>query len=672
MEEKKIINIILSTPLEKTFYYAVPQDMSEKVEVGMRVVVPFGRREVEGYVLNFVKESEVKEFDFKRDGLKSILKIVDKQAVLSDEFFALGRWIADYYACSWGEALSAIVPPRCGGKKRKLQKKEKKEMISKTSFFIPMPEQEKVLKPIRKCIDKVNYKTFLLHGISDSGKTEVYLQAIAQVLQKGKQALFLVPEISLTPQVIQQFYERFGEEVAIWHSHLSLRERYDTWEAVCRGDINVLIGTRSAVFAPFPDLGIIVIDEEHETSFKQEQKPMYHTREVAIFRARRNNAVLILGSATPSLESYYRAKEGEFSLICLEHRIEERKKPLVKIVDMAKELRRNNRKILSGELQADISEQIKESRQVILFMNRRGYFTTNFCRSCGYVLRCPRCSVAMVYHLKEEGMLCHYCNHKEKEPSLCPECGSKYMRKFGYGTEKIEEVVKKMFPSKKILRLDLDTAYKKNTYQKMFSLFKKGKIDILIGTQMIVKGFDFPQVTLVGVVLADTTLYLPSFRSAEMTFSLLTQVAGRAGRGNIPGKVIIQTYNPQHYSIQAAGKLDYISFYEQEIKFRKNLDYPPFKHLINLVVRGKNVNRVEKEIENLKSSLNVWIKRAGLNFIMLGPTPAPRAKLSGKFRWQILIKIDKGEMAKLVSLLRLYKCGGGLYLSIDVDPMNVL
>ena len=421
----------------------------------------------------------------------------------------------------------------------------------------PLPltmEQEEAIKPVLKTIDQDQHETFLLYGVTGSGKTEIYLQSIQEVLKKGKEAIVLVPEIALTPQMVDRFKGRFGNDVAVLHSALSTGEKYDEWRKVQRKEAKVVVGARSAIFAPFENLGIIIIDEEHETSYKQEELPRYHARDVAIHRARHHNCPVILGSATPSLESFARAKKDVYHLLTLSKRMNDRELPAVSIVDMREEMRSGNRTMFSRELFEKIEDRLAKKEQIILFLNRRGHSSFMMCRDCGYVMQCPHCDISLTYHRVSNEMKCHYCGHDTGVPEICPECSSNHIRYFGTGTQKVEEELLKLLPEARIVRMDVDTTGRKGAHEKLLDHFQSGKADILLGTQMIAKGLDFPNITLVGVLSADTMLHLPDFRSGEKTFQLLTQVSGRAGRHELSGEVVIQTYTPEHYSIEYAGQ----------------------------------------------------------------------------------------------------------------------
>ncbi|MFC1667335.1 primosomal protein N' [Candidatus Omnitrophota bacterium] len=532
-----------------------------------------------------------------------------------------------------------------------------------------MPSEQSSGNSIKKCIDNKVHKVFLLHGVTGSGKTEVYLQSIAHALASGRSSIILVPEISLTPQTVARFKARFGGKIAVLHSRLLGSKRASEWERITSGDVQIVVGARSAIFAPLKDLGLVVVDEEHETSYKQADVPRYNARDVAIKRASLSSAIVILGSATPSLESFYAARKGDYSLIELSERIDSRLLPEVQIVDMREELTKTKKfPIFSQPLKIWIEKDIAEGKQVILFLNRRGFSTFISCRKCGYVLTCKRCSVSLTYHFHTKKLSCHHCNYKMDPPDVCPKCNSSYVRYWGIGTEKVESEVHRLFPRARISRMDTDATRKRGTHERVLSKFKEGKLDILVGTQMIAKGLDFPKVTLVGVISADTALNLPDFRSGERTFNLLTQVAGRAGRGDLGGRVIIQTYTPAHYSIQAAKHHDYNTFYGKEISFRKDLNLPPFSRMVSVMLRGRNEEKVLAVSESLREKLIKKDKSKKVE--ILGPAPSAVSRLKGMYRWNLFLKSDNIE--NIISLLKKVLKGrrreGGVIITVDVEP----
>lgn len=511
---------------------------------------------------------------------------------------------------------------------------------------------------------------FLLYGVTGSGKTEIYLRALARAISMGKRAIVLVPEIALTPQTIARFAARFPDRVAVLHSKLSLGEQFDVWQRIKGGAFDVVIGSRGALFAPQPDLGLIVIDEEHEWTYKQqEQPPRYHARDVAIKLSELTNSVVILGSATPDVTSYHRAQRGEFRLLQLPQRISGGKVsplPQVEIVDLRRELREGNRSIFSRSLSELIAESLAAREQVILFLNRRGTATFVQCRDCGFVLRCRRCDVSLTYHAAGDDLVCHHCNYKTKIPHLCPNCLSRRIKFLGIGTQKVEEEVAKAFPEAQLLRWDRDVTRGKHSHEQIMDRFLAHEADILIGTQMIAKGLDMPLVRLVGVINADIGLYLPDFRSSERTFQILSQVAGRAGRGKIGGRVIIQSYTPQHYAVVAAANHDYSTFYEQEMAFRRQQGDPPFSRLARLIYTHTNVVLCQKEAERIYHLLEQEVDSQGLpNVTLFGPSPTFTQRVRGRFRWQIIVRSP--NPLPLLSQLVLPRGW-----SVDIDPVGLV
>ena len=541
-------------------------------------------------------------------------------------------------------------------------------------------EQENTYKSVEETIDKKEYKQFLLYGVTGSGKTEVYLQLIEKVLDIGKNAIVLVPEISLTPQMLDRFISRFGkDEIAILHSKLSIGERHDEWERIREKKARIVIGARSAIFAPIENIGIIIIDEEHDSSYKSETNPRYNAKEIAKVLAKENQAPLVLGSATPDITTFYHAtNEDEFGntkikLLTLTKRANQSSLPKVEIIDLKQELANGNRSMLSMELYNCIEENLKQKRQTILFLNRRGYSTFIMCRNCGYTVKCPNCNISMTYHSYERKLKCHYCGHEENVVTVCPECHSDKIRYFGTGTQKLEQEIHKQFPEASTIRMDIDTVTKKNSHEVILNTFRNDNIDILIGTQMVVKGHHFPNVTLVGVIAADSSLNIDDYRANERTFQILTQVAGRAGRENLPGKVVIQTYNPDNFSIICAQKQNYDLFYETEIALRRQLKYPPF---CDIILIGLNSYQ-EAEIKNVSDKIYQYLEKR-LNkeeFKVLRPMPCPIDKIQNRYRWRIIIKGKMTEEANEI----LNACLKEIYqenikdtrIAIDVNPNNM-
>ncbi|MDD3652958.1 MAG: primosomal protein N' [Desulfotomaculaceae bacterium] len=547
----------------------------------------------------------------------------------------------------------------------------------KTKEITLNAEQEKALSQVAGAIREGTFNAFLLHGVTGSGKTEVYLRAIAVALEVGCQAVTLVPEISLTPQMVEMFRERFDEQVAVLHSGLPARERFDEWQRIREGRAPVVLGTRSAIFAPLTRPGLFVIDEEHESSYKQDDHLRYHAREIALKRAQLAGATVLLGSATPSLESQFKTTTGgPYQLIKLGKRVDERPLPPVRVVDMRREVKEGNLGIFSRPLIASINRHLQSKGQVLLFLNRRGFSTFVMCHECGLVLKCLRCDISLTYH--QDGLLrCHYCNYHIKSPQLCPNCGGHNIRHFGAGTQKVEAEVGKFFPGARILRMDSDSTSRKGSHAQIINAFHDRQADILIGTQMIAKGLDFPGVTLVGVINADITLHMPDFRAAERTFQLLTQVAGRAGRGKLPGEVLVQTYNPDHYCITVAAAHDSERFYQNEIPVRRSLGYPPFSHLARLLFTHEDEEEVKKGATQVRYLIEKIVSGDDRGISLLGPAPAPLNKIKDRYRWQLVIKASRRDLLRDVikeSLSRLERDRAFLkpIINIDINPQGML
>lgn len=518
------------------------------------------------------------------------------------------------------------------------------EDYTPTQPFYPTPEQAQALALLREEEQKEGKRPILLHGVTGSGKTEIYMQLIEHVVMEGKQAIVLVPEISLTPQIMERFISRFGKRVSVTHSRLSLGERLDQWRKARDGEISIIIGPRSALFMPFSNLGVIVMDECHESSYISDVTPKYHTREVARKLSELTGALLVMGSATPDIDSYHRAVTGEFLLLQLKERTKGSRLPEVFVTDMRKELEDGNRSAFGLPLQQAIRENLEKGQQTMLFLNRRGYSTFVSCRKCGEVLTCPSCNVSYTYHASDKALVCHYCGKEVPVPKTCPSCGSHYIRYFGTGTQKIEEETRRLFPEASVLRMDADTTTGKNGHARILELFGKGKADILIGTQMIAKGHDFPNVTLVGILAADLSLNLGTYQAAENCFQLITQAAGRAGRGELPGQVFIQTYQPENHAIRMAAAQDYEGFYQEEILLRQAMEYPPFSHIFSVLITGEMEQEVILAAQRLGAFMNHYAERAGCTVV--GPAPAPLPKFRGEFRWQIFAKGTDAERLK--------------------------
>ena len=562
------------------------------------------------------------------------------------------------------------------------------KVVSKTAYRNPVggldpggeqkklnEEQQNVVSKITMEYDAGERKTYLIKGVTGSGKTEVYMELIAHVLAQGKQAIVLIPEIALTYQTVRRFYNRFGAQVSIINSKLSAGERYDQFERAKNGEISVMIGPRSALFTPFPALGIIIIDEEHETSYKSETVPRYHARETAIARAAMLDASVVLGSATPSVDSYYRAKRGEYRLLTLTKRVKERPLPACGVVDLRQELREGNRSILSRRLDGLMEQRLRAGEQTMLFINRRGVAGFVSCRACGHVIKCPHCDVSLSQHANGR-MVCHYCGYTEPVPVQCPACGSKYISGFKAGTEKIEMVVRKRFPEARVLRMDMDTTRGKEDYAQILSAFANHEADTLIGTQMIVKGHDFPDVTLVGVLAADLSLHVGDYRAAERTFQLLTQAAGRAGRGNKPGEVVIQTYDPEHYSIETAKAQDYDAFYEQEIAYRKIMLYPPVWNMLVILCASKSEEAADAMAAELAAAADAYTgKNTKEKVYLVGPVDAAIAKVNDIYKKIIYLKAENYDtLVKIKNRTEVYARESRYYKNVtvmfDFNPVN--
>jgi len=663
----------VSRGIDKIFHYSIPDEFEGKLRVGHQVLIPFGKRREIGYVVGFVEKAEVKR-------VKDILRITAEHPIFTEKQVKLARWMADYYNSFFLTALRLVMPPgtaRRESRKSKAvsSKKKSKDQLSTdnsrlTTYQIrnplsPTDDQKKALEAIKAAVDQNKPEKFLLYGITGSGKTEVYMQAIAHVLDKGKGAIVLVPEISLTPQLIQRFSGRFGDHIAVLHSHLTQKQRVEEWGRVASGEARIILGARSAVFAPARKLGLIVVDEEFETTYKQDKSPRYHAREVAFYLADQHQAAVILGSATPSIETYYHAENGRYKKLILSRRIDDRPLPPVEVVDM----RKKGNYLLSQRLREELRQTLEKGEQAILFINRRGFFTFVMCRGCGYTIECPHCAISLSYHSAERKVRCNRCDYTAETPSSCPRCNSSTIGYYGIGTQRIEKEVADIFPSARILRYDRDAVSKGGSHEAFFAAFAEGKADVLIGTQMVTKGLDVGKVTLVGVVSADTALHLPDFRSAEHTFQLLTQVAGRAGRHHLPGKVIIQTHQPDSYVIKTAVNHDYEAFYREEIKHRRELNYPPFNQLVSLTITGPEIQKVIKISEDLEKLIR---KRLGDG--VLGPAPAVIPRLRGEWRYRILLKGEDLDKMRGVVVMTLERAvvPSDIKVSVDVDPVNML
>lgn len=711
--------------LNKMFIYKIPKYLETKIEVGMKVYVPFNHKEVFGIVIDIVKEIDV-EYE-----IKDIIRIENPELVLSKELLDIGKYLADSTLCNLITAYQTMLPSSLKIKKQTSNYDLYDEFISINDISLAKeyinryPNRKKqiivlerlmnetinkkeinsnILKALKENnlikiarvkkyrinIDNKNiikkeltqeqsivfnqvefnkYNTYLLYGITGSGKTEVYIKWIEKVINMGKTAIMLVPEIGLTTQIAIRFYEAFGNDVAILHSSLSQGERYDEYIKIMQGKVKIVVGTRSAIFAPLKDIGIIIIDEEDSNSYKQDNTPKYHAREIAKYRCNYNNIPLVLGSATPSLESKARADKKVYNLLKLTTRVGKAQIPKIYLVNMEDEIKKRNT-IFSDLLQEKIKEKLLKKEQIILLLNRRGFATFITCSNCGYTYKCPNCDITLTYHKTTNNLICHYCGYQIKKASRCPKCQEDSLNYYGLGTEKLEEKIKELYPEIRVIRMDQDTTRNKGMHEKIIKEFKENKYDLLLGTQMISKGLDFPKVSLVGVINADTTLNIPDYRSSENTFALLNQVAGRAGRSDILGEVVIQTYNPDHFCLKCVLDNDYDSFYLQEMAFRKKLKYPPYYYLVSLKVIGKEY---EKTLENAKKVKNYLVNNLNKETIVLGPTTAAVLKFKNEYRMQIIIKYKYDD--KLIKVLKeldnLFTSIKDSYLDIDLSPLQI-
>lgn len=735
-----VIIDIQNEKLDRIFQYRIPQEIENRLEAGMEVIVPFGKgnRQMKGYVTGI---SETCDYDLSK--VKDIIAISEKGVEIEAKLIALAAWMKENYGGTMIQALKTVLPIRqkenAKMKKRLrllldkktgtrqlhyyLEKSQKArarlmaallddeileyELVTKKlNITLPViraleeqgvlaieseqvfrnpvkqeeqkehsieytPEQSRVIESFRKDYAEGIRRTYLIHGVTGSGKTEVYMEMIRQVVDEGKQAIVLIPEIALTYQTVMRFYRRFGDRVSIMNSRLSAGERYDQMMRARAGKVDVMIGPRSALFTPFPDLGLIVIDEEHEPTYKSEQTPRYHARETAIRRAQMENASVVLGSATPSMEAMYRARRGEYVLFEMKNRSRMQSMAEVYTADMREELKSGNRSILSRKLQELMQERLEKKEQTMLFLNRRGYSGFVSCRECGHVIKCPHCSVSLSVH-RDGKMRCHYCGYEQPRVDACPECGSRHIGEFRAGTQQIEEIVRTTFPGARVLRMDMDTTRQKDAHEKILSAFANEEADILVGTQMIVKGHDFPNVTLVGVLAADLSLYTDDYRSGERTFQLLTQAVGRAGRGERRGEAVIQTYSPDHYAIQASAAQDYESFYQEEICYRELMGYPPAEELLAVHVSCEDEELLERGCHYLKEY--ILMAKGRLEVRVIGPASPGIDKIKDVYRRVIYMKAPQYDvLIKMKDRLEQYiEINSGfdkMRIQFDFNPM---
>jgi len=801
------VNVAISIPSAGSFTYGVPEGMEGRVAIGKRVLVPFGRRNVTGYIVESISSTDI-------PSVKNIIDLLDSEPLFNAQDLSFYRWTSEYYLYPLGKTLKALLPggidvesnrwvclsddrlaeedvlskaqrrileilaehpqglsvtklkKAAGGKgvlndlkglqdlhcitvgerigKATVTKKqetrvalrsplstdvrltdkqkriceflerhgetdmsqlrsefknvratitrmEKKGLIdisTREVYRSPAPsphigadnpdirlneQQEKALGEIVEGITSRRYVPCLFHGITGSGKTEVYLKAIEETVRLGGGAIYLVPEITLTPQLMSRIRNRFDSSViAILHSGIGRSAKYDEWRRIQRGDARIVIGARSAIFAPVRDLRLIIVDEEHDSSYKQENHLPYNARDLAIVRAKQGAATVILGSATPAIQTYFNTHNRDFRLLELTGRVAGRELPRVDIIDMKQE-GGSKPPLFSRPLIEAVRETLDAGKQTLLFLNRRGFHTFLYCLDCGYIFKCLNCSVSMTHHMNDGSLRCHYCNFHVKAPPVCPSCGGSRIHSYGMGTERVEEEITRLFPGARVGRMDSDSTSKRGTYERILTSLDRGEIDILVGTQMITKGHDFPGVTLVGVVSADTSLNIPDFRAAEKTFQVLTQVSGRGGRGDSPGRVIVQTINPDNASIRLARDHNYISFYDNEIAERRELGYPPFSRMVNLVISSTNETAVGDYVKKLHTVASDIARREGGSVSILGPAEAPLYKVKGRYRWQLLLKgPDTAPLHSLAKQILAHGRDPGLRIKVDVDPMNFM
>ena len=646
------IEAVFSVPGTDTFTYSLPESMT--CHVGCRIEAEFGHRSITGYVTAISRDRPSGDF-----AIKPITRVIDEEPIFTLELLDLARWISGMYMCSLGEAVAAMVP---GARRESKLTSDPGETESFGPGHILSSFQEDAVSQIIHAADGM----FYLYGVTGSGKTEVFLRASEDVLEKGGSVIYLVPEIALSHQLVQALSGRVGDTLAVIHSRLTPSQKLKEWRRILKGQARFVVGARSAVFAPVENLGLLIIDEEHEGSYKAGNTPRYHARQVAMRRRSVSHARLIMGSATPSLEAYHLMSAGGIKRLALPERLSGGAMPTISVVDMKRE-----QGALSKVLIEKIRSTTKEKRQVILFLNRRGFSYFFHCRSCGYEMTCRQCSVSLTYHKNRNRMLCHYCGYTSSPVEKCPECGSLDVGYSGFGTELIEEEVRRLFPELSVRRVDTDAMRKRGALSEILDQFRKGEIDILLGTQMVAKGLNFPGVKLVGIVLADTGLHLPDFRSVEKTFSLIVQVSGRAGRFLPDGEVLIQTYHPDNDAIRLAALGDLETFYTKELRIREQQRFPPFSRIIRLVFRGKNGTATEKAAESAGKNLSQMVSKLG---DVLGPAECPLAVISGNARYQIVVRTAQfGKChAAVQEFKKKHAVPSGVYLEIDIDPVTML
>ena len=712
-----------SKRIDKVFDYNVPLELESRISIGIRVIVPFGRMTLEGFVLNIKENSDVNR------ELKSIIDVVDCDVVLNDEMLQLGRIMQEKtistliscYQCMLPKALKAkngssinikydtfyrlgnVNNIKLNEKQNEIINKfkdndlilrkdlvdislsslntlvkkgvliEEKKEHYRVSYNDTVYEKKELTVDQKQVVDSVINgcnDVYLIHGVTGSGKTEVYMEIIDHYLKMGKSSIVLVPEISLTPQMIDRFRKRFGDKIAALHSALSDGEKYDEWRRIIRKDATIVIGARSAIFAPLTNIGVIIIDEEHSDSYKQsDPSPRYNAKDIALIRGKTHKCPVVLGSATPSLETMARAKKGVYKLLSLPNRVNGRRLPDVEIVDMNQEMKKSKGHF-SLRLISEIEDRLNKREQVILLLNRRGYSNFITCKNCGYTFKCPNCDITLTYHKSSNTLRCHYCGYGEKVYTNCPSCKENSLNRLGVGTQKIEEEINDIFKNARVLRMDYDTTSKKGAHEAMIDAFKKHEYDILLGTQMVAKGLDFSQVTLVGVINADTSLNIPDFRSSENTFSLLSQVAGRSGRSNKSGQVIIQTFNPDHYAIDLVKNHDYLGFYQKEMFIRRQLKYPPYFYICNIRISGRDASYIFDEALKIKKFFDNNLD----NVIILGPSGSSLFRINNIFRYNIILKYKNDSSLYLVlnKIVNHYNSNNKIKLDIDFNPSQML
>jgi primosomal protein N' (replication factor Y) len=674
------IEVALPVPLHGTFTYRVPDDSI--LQPGVRVLVPFGRRESIGICIS---QHQRLSKNLKDEAIKDIISVIDDEPSLSQNLLKLISWMSGYYVTPIGEAVRAALPRRMTDKSspRTTRPVAPHETLPHIKGGVILnSHQRDAISTISKALDENSCKTFLLHGVTGSGKTEVYFNAFEKLIAMGRQGLLLVPEIGLTPQLTGLASSRFDRKVAVYHSGLTDAQRHEQWMKIKAGDADVVIGTRSALFAPLRRLGAIVVDEEHDSSYKQDEGFLYNARDAAVMRAHIEGIMAILGSATPSIESLANVRKKKYTLLSLPVRAGGSAMPSIEIVDVRKKTQRaaSGLEAISQSLYAAIDDALSAKRQVLLFVGRRGFSGSVQCAACGAVLSCPNCDISLASHASRGGaekLRCHYCDLSMKIPEKCPECGDSDLIHVGFGTERIEAEISDFFPAARTARLDSDTISSPKARRKILDDMRRGKIDILIGTQMVTKGHDFPDIALVGVVSADVTLAIPDFRSSERMFQLITQVSGRAGRGMEAGRVIVQTRQPDHVSLKAAMDDDFDEFMDAELLHRKELGYPPFTKLANIRISAAARDKAISASSKVKSELERIIRSRALKSIeMLGPAPAPIERLRARYRWQLLLKSKSiGELTAALSSFNAAIAGkveNGVKISVDVDPIAML